>query len=108
MPLLYTIRTDSALRIKAKQGSKSIGRDIFEDFGRLASEIRHTLERRLLDTGNKVSSDQSNDLYQLQGHQISYNFGRKVIQDSRRSRHYTCNMADTNQRFVITIADNML
>lgn len=108
MPLLYTIRTDSAFRIKAKQGSKSIGRDIFEDFGRLASEIRHTLERRLLDTGNKVSSDQSNDLYQLQGHQISYNFGRKVIQDSRRSRHYTCNMADTDQRFVITIADNML
>ena len=30
-----------------------------------------------------------------------------MLQDGRRSSHYACDMADTDQTFVTTVADNM-
>jgi hypothetical protein len=83
----------------------------FEDLGRVACETKAAAnilsKARLLDAGSTVSHDQSNDVYQLQGHQRSYTFSRKVLQDGRRSSHYACDMADTDHTFVTTVADNM-
>ena len=53
----------------------------FEDLGRVACETTAAAnilsKARLFDAGNTVSYDQSNDVYQLQGHQRRYTFCRK-------------------------------
>jgi hypothetical protein len=84
----------------------------FEDLDRVACETTAAAnilsKARLLDAGNTVSYDQSNDVYQLQGQQRRYTFARKMLQDGRRSSHYACDMADTDQTFVITVKDKYL
>jgi Reverse transcriptase (RNA-dependent DNA polymerase) len=83
----------------------------FEDLGRVGCESTAAAnilsKARLLDAGNIVSYDQSKDVYYLQGHQRGYTFGRKILSNGRRSSHYACDMADTDQTFVTTVADNM-
>ena len=83
----------------------------FEDLGRVSCETTAAAnilsKARLLDAGNTVSYNQSKDVYHLQGHHRSYTFSRKMLSNGHRSSHYACDMADTDQTFVTTVADNM-
>jgi hypothetical protein len=83
----------------------------FEDFGRVACETTaaaNSLSKaRLLDAGNTVSYNQSQDVYHLQGNQKTYVFSCKILSIGLRSSHYACDMANTDQTSVTTVADNM-
>ena len=83
----------------------------FEDLGRVACETTAAANilsnARLLDAGNAVSYNQSQDIYHLQRNQKTYVSSRKMLRNGLRSSHYACDMANTDQTFVTTVADNM-
>lgn len=96
-------RTSRGLRIN-EEGD-------FEDLGRVACETTAAAnilsKARLLDAGNAVSYNQSQDIYHRQGNQKTYVCSRKMLSNGLRSSHYACDMANTHQTFVTTVADNM-
>ena len=83
----------------------------FEDLGRVACETTAAANilsnARLLDADNAVSYNQSQDVYHLQGNQKTYVSSRKMLRNGLRFSHYACGMANTDQTFVTTVADNM-
>ena len=111
--LLSNIRHEDPFFIGGIDGtSKGLKVSESGDFGGLGrvglsrSAAANVLSKtQMLDGGKRVSYDQDEDVYRLTGGLSTYTFGRKILNNGRKSGHYACEMTDS--AFIATVTNNM-
>ena len=82
--------TSRGLKVNESGDFGGLGR---VDFSKSAVNVLSKTE--MLDSGKQVSYDQVKDVYHLTGGKSQFTFGRKLLDNGRKSGHYACDVSES-------------